>query len=472
MPRRGPHPGRETRGASTGARREQTVGLGVLGEPAVQRRERRGDRRRQLAAVLALPQPRHHLARLELRQHLGRARRAGGARAAGLDRDLHQPRVLAGQRGLDVGAQPRRWRVEPHPHLEERPQLGIDGLVERRQLGQLGQHLRQGGRAPPRHPQQRHRARDRQRPDSGQSIAGQLDHHDLVVVVGLGHRQRDRRAGVAHVLGAHPLRAVQVAERDVGHVVGERGAADDLLAGDHDAALGLRRQAAGQVQVAHRQQRLARPPLPPRRDQHLAEHRPHRVAAIAVGVEIPRAQVRHRRHQRADRAAGVAQRHHQRPGVDRAVGVAPDRADHVDAGRGQERRRRGQARRRVVVAGDRHHLQVRPAPVGLGQKAVPGRQRSGRRVAGVEHVAADQHRVDGLGRDRVAQPVEERRVLAIARQIVQRVPEVPIRRVQDPQHGPWIAPRSDRRFFLRTAPDSRENLSLSPCRTPAARLSR
>ena len=231
------------------------------------------------------------------------------------------------------------------------------------------------------------------------------------------------------MIGADSLRAVQVAERDVGYIVGE-AAADHLATADREPALRCgRRLAAGEVQVPHRQQRLVGLPPRARRGQRVGEDRAHRVATIAVHVARP--QVRHRRHHRAHRSAGVGQRHHQPRRVEAPGAVARDAADHPRAHAREQRRGRGQPRRRVVVAGDRHHRQVRSSAVGLGEEAVPRGQRGRRRVAGVEDVAAHQHRVDGLGVERVEQPAQEPRVLPVTRQIVQRVSQVPVGGVQD-----------------------------------------
>jgi hypothetical protein len=156
--------------------------------------------------------------------------------------------------------------------------------------------------------------------------------------------------------------------------------------------------------------------------------------AGAAEVELPRAQERHRRRPRAHDPGVVGQRHQQAVGVQPTVGAARQGPDDVGADPGQDRRRRGQPGRRVVVAGDRHHGRGRSPAMDLGEEAEPRGQGARGRVAGVEHVAGHQHRVDRLGLDHVQEPGHEGRVLAIPRQLVQRVAQVPVRRVQDP-HG-------------------------------------
>jgi hypothetical protein len=92
----------------------------------------------------------------------------------------------------------------------------------------------------------------------------------------------------------------------------------------------------------------------------------------------------------------------------------------------QQRPRRFQPARRVVVAGDDDDVQLRRGRPGLLQEAVQLALRGGRRVRVVEDVAGDQQGVRFLGHDRVEQPVEEALVFVGPVEIVQGLAEVPV----------------------------------------------
>ena len=276
----------------------------------------------------------------------------------------------------------------------------------------------------------------------------EVDAQHLMSVADFGERQRQRAAAIAQaVLLADPLGQVQVAQRDVRDVGAEHRRRQRFRAADHDAAFGIgRRVAADHVAVTHREDGLARRCAGAGQFVCLRVEQPD---AGQVGVEDVAAgrafRGRHARHvarpQERDRdAPGVhgavlaCQRDDEAFEVDVAGGVAHDVADDARAVRFQQRPRRFQPARRIVVAGDDDDVQLRRAHPGLLQEPVQLALRRGGRVRIVEHVARDQQGVRFLGDDRVEQPVEKAPVLVGPVEIVQGLAEVPVGSVQQP-HG-------------------------------------
>jgi hypothetical protein len=157
---------------------------------------------------------------------------------------------------------------------------------------------------------------------------------------------------------------------------------------------------------------------------------------LGAGARLGGAQERHGRDPGADRAASVRERNDEPLEV--RLPVAPGHAaHHVEAAhRAEERIGRVEARGGVVVAAGDDDLDVRDAPPGLDEEAVPERLRLGRRVGGVEDVARDQYGVHVLPLDGVEEPRDELLVLVSALDAVERVAEVPVGGVEEAQgHG-------------------------------------
>jgi hypothetical protein len=161
--------------------------------------------------------------------------------------------------------------------------------------------------------------------------------------------------------------------------------------------------------------------------------------------QIRRAQERHRRHVSRHPSMPVRERN------DQAVHVQPPpalarhvshRPDHVDPHGLQQRRRRVQPRCRVVVAADDHHVQRRQPPPRLGQELVPARLRLRWWIRRIEHVPRDHQRIHRLRDQRLHQPAQEPLVLVVARHVMQRMPQVPVRRMQETHSNPdlttWV----------------------------------
>ncbi len=120
--------------------------------------------------------------------------------------------------------------------------------------------------------------------------------------------------------------------------------------------------------------------------------------------------------------------------VDVGVGQAQHVADDAGAVRFEQRARRLQPSRRIVVAGNDDDVELRSARAGLLQEPVKLLLRCGRRIGGIEHVAGDQERVDFLGGDGVQQPVEETLVFVSTFVIVQGLAKMPVGSVKQ-THG-------------------------------------
>ena len=296
-----------------------------------------------------------------------------------------------------------------------------------------------------RHAQQVHCARHAQLAHRGDRFALEFDQQHLVRVVDLGERQRQGRRSSAGLVAADALRQVQVSESAIGDAGVEQRRRQDLRAAHHQLALRfLRHLAAAQVAVAHRDHGLARLASFARELPGAAVQLGH--AGLVQGIAIPAASGP-TRGRSAGRRKGSAM--HQAAtcpvpslsgtisrssgALSRPVGRASERADRSDrAGveQRQQRSRRLDAARRVVVARRHHDGQVRHAHSGLlrsGRAAAARRPR----VGVVEDVAGDQQRVDLFAFERAEQPVEEARVLVAALVLVQRLPQVPVGGVED-----------------------------------------
>ncbi len=101
--------------------------------------------------------------------------------------------------------------------------------------------------------------------------------------------------------------------------------------------------------------------------------------------------------------------------------------------RAQERIRRLQPRCRVVIPAGHHDLEMGHAPPRFDEEPVPEGLRLVWRVRGVEHVARDEDRIDGLALDRVEEPVNELPVLVGPFDAMEGVPQVPVGRVKEAQ---------------------------------------
>jgi hypothetical protein len=110
----------------------------------------------------------------------------------------------------------------------------------------------------------------------------------------------------------------------------------------------------------------------------------------------------------------------------------------------EERRRRLQTGRRIMVAGDQHDVQMRHAAARGGEKAVQQALAGGGGVGIVEDVAAHQQRFDVVFDQRVEQPVEKLPMLPAPVMAVQCLAEMPVRGMQQAHGGGRGAPSARR----------------------------
>ena len=84
-----------------------------------------------------------------------------------------------------------------------------------------------------------------------------------------------------------------------------------------------------------------------------------------------------------------------------------------------------------MVTTDEDDIEVREARASVGEEVVQGLLRLGRGIGRVEDVARNDERVDLLVCESLEEPAQERCVLVPAREIVQRVSEVPVRGMEE-----------------------------------------
>lgn len=268
--------------------------------------------------------------------------------------------------------------------------------------------------------------------------------HHLVGVVHFAEVQGQGAAAVADARLAHPLGAMQVAQRHVGEVGGEEGGGDRLLAADHDGAFaGLGDGGAVQVGVTHGHQRLAGLALVAGRLDQLAMHPAdagHVVVAGAVarggvvgGVtgqagagDLGGPQEGQRQAPGAGLARLVGERHQQAFGVQGAVVAPADPAQGVGAQAVHQRGGQLHAVAAVVVAGDQHDIQHRQPCVGRDDEVVEQRLGGERGVHYVEEVTGHQQSVGPAFGQGVEQPGEEGAMLGVALLAVEALAQVPV----------------------------------------------
>ena len=242
------------------------------------------------------------------------------------------------------------------------------------------------------------RARARSRSTCGTSTRAQLARSgrpsksiddDLVPVVRLVERERDRRAGIAD-----RTRARRAARDACGRARRSRCRRGTAAATPTPGRRSTRAARSGSdgirarhVQMPGHDQRLVRraaaraPPRSPRRRPPPADPR-HR-AGTSIGRRNGTAAT-----SPAPPATGISMR-------SRSSAPSSSRgsaADHVHAELAQHRRRRAEPRRRVVVARDRDDVHRRPRAPRRGEELEPHPLRARRRRRAVEHVARDHQR--------------------------------------------------------------------------------
>src|SRR5471032_3523767 len=169
-----------------------------------------------LAAVVVLPGAAEQFLRRKLIEFDQRGAVIGAiftAVAGVLGGDPHQSYSLALQGGFDLMTQIRLRLVEAHPHFQPLLALEVFQQINVWQVGQLQEDFRQWRSADA---LQIDRPRDQYRFDADQGLAIEGDVENLMLIVDLGERQRNRRAAVANAfLTVDLLRLVQVTE---GHI--------------------------------------------------------------------------------------------------------------------------------------------------------------------------------------------------------------------------------------------------------------
>ena len=254
------------------------------------------------------------------------------------------------------------------------------------------------------------------------AVDADLDQPAALLVVRLGERVRQRRAAVAHVLRDRLL-AVQVAERHVAEPV-EQARRDVADAADRDVPLGVAGPSPGHPGVRHhdRAPHAARRGVGPDARRRLAEDGRVSARPVEAGQADRRLQVRHAVD--GHRAVVVAQ--HDRLGERRGPGA------QVHAGGVDERAAEPEAARGVVVAADHDH-----AGAGVAQphqRLLAERHRVHRGHRAVVDVARDEHGVHPLRARRLHEVIEEPLLRLAQVGLMQRAPEMPVGRVQEP-HG-------------------------------------
>ena len=334
--------------------------------------------------------------------------------------------------------------LEPDADLQPGTPVGLSGLAGRsgRELLEKREDLAERRRLVG-------KAEDRDAPRHAYALhvlappALKLHEADLVRVDVFVERERQRRARVADVAtAAHLLGEVEVAKRDVVDIGREDVDRQRVLVPSQDLPLALVREAHPlHVAVTRRDEGLAVLPLRAGGVQRTRVDPADAVddargGRLAPG-KVAQPQERDGRHPGRDLAGtggALAERDDESLDVDLPFGTREEPHDVHRESR-QDRSRRLEPRRRVVVAGHDDDLQA-PAPAArVGQEAVPAGQRRGGRVGPLEDVAADEKGVDALLLEEVEEPVEERPVLRLAVPVVEGMAQVPVGRVDDPHHS-------------------------------------
>ncbi len=243
-----------------------------------------------------------------------------------------------------------------------------------------------------------------------------------------------RRARVPDRRGAGDLlRAVEVPERDVVRVRGERDRADRVV------HVRLRRALAATQRRAHHHA-VRGDDVHGVIGERRAQRRDHLAHALVVGRDVLARVLAHEllgaddpalREERHERNSHrVARTAHDLD--DAAIRRTPRRAHHHDAQRGEQRTHRLEPRRVVVVARDDDDVRARVAQV--EQRLQHERLGVGGRRRGLVEVAGDQHDVDVLGVGDADDVGQHGPVLREPRLALDRLADVPVGGVQQ-LHG-------------------------------------
>ena len=300
-----------------------------------------------------------------------------------------------------------------------------------------------------------------------------------MTVVDLGEVHRQRRAAIADaLLATHALRAMQVAQRHIGDVVGEQAGRERLFSTHQDRALAvLGHLAVTHMGMAHGDQRLAGLAGGTRSTDQLLVHAGHAVAvglaagafglaccfsfllgllAAAQAGDLGRAQEGYRQTQGAALAVTIMQGHQQMLAVE-TVGIAavggvihpahaPQRMGLESC---QQRGRQLDARAGIVIAGDHHDLQRRVLLVGAHDEVVEQLLGGQARVDHIEQVSGDQQRIRRQSLELPEQPVEKGSMLDVSALAVKALAEMPVGSVQKAEaHDGVLAKSSGRRLGL------------------------
>lgn len=392
--------------------------------------------------VLRLPAFEKDVFDLQLVEPPSRPAVAEGSTAAGIrGMETHQPCPATVEGLLDLGAQGGLGGGQTDMDLEEGPlgrgiaPGGGEGFEERQDFTQ-GQGLALGDT------QHVDGAGNGERCHLGEPFALELDQDHLVRILPFGKREGDGRAAVSHRRAPHPLRSVEMAEGDIGQVVGEEIGGQCVLVATEDPTLAhLAEPSVGHVAMAGGKQRLPRPTALPCGGDYVGIDLPHpldqRVGLFVQPTEVRQIgdpEIGHRRHPGGHLPLGVVERGQETLEVELAVGPARQTTDHEDVEGGEDGSRCIEAGGGIVVAPHHHDVEGGEAPPGPGQEAVPQFLCRGRGVDRFEDVPGMDQCIDPVPFEGIEQPIEKMSVFELPRMLVKGLAKVPVGGVEK-AHG-------------------------------------
>ena len=155
----------------------------------------------------------------------------------------------------------------------------------------------------------------------------------------------------------------------------------------------------------------------------------------------------------------VAQRDDRAVGVHLLAGAEGEPTDDAYIDGAEDRTRRVESGRRVVIPADGHDVEGGEASPGSRQEVVPGALGPNRWIGRLEDVACDEQRVDGVLLDLLEEEVEERSVLFGSVVVSEGVSEVPVGGVEELQGVPHRAERSPDARWIRAPMASARTVS-------------